>query len=171
MNRLLLAALLLASPEAFAGTPLLQLSSDSANYAVGATAHLMARPLVHPHESSDDFFISATLNAAPLPLNQVVNGPGIASVYLSQGGTYVLSAQLFLENARLAASLNDSIRSLNLANEQLTTQLNQTSDPALQANLQAEISGNAQQIAEATQELQQIRKPFGASQSISFTAQ
>jgi hypothetical protein len=171
MNRFLLTALLLASPAAFGNSPLLQLSSDSANYTVGSTAHLVVRPLVHPHESSDDFFIIATLNATPLPLNQVVNGPGIASVQLTQGGTYILSAQLFLENARLAASLNDSIRSLNLSNEQLTTQLNQTSDPALQANLQAEIGSNSQQIAEATQELQQIRKPFGASQSISFTAQ
>jgi hypothetical protein len=171
MNRLLFAAMLLASPSAFASKPLLELRSYSASYAIGATAHLVARALVFPYNSSDDFFISATLNGAALPLNQVVNGPAIASVPLTQSGTYLLAAQLFLENARLAASLNDSIRSLNLQNEQLTTQLNQSTDPAQRTNLQSEITANGQQIAEATQELQQIRKPFGASQSISFTAQ
>jgi hypothetical protein len=171
MNGLLFAALLLASPPAFASRPLLELGSDSASYAVGATAHIVARVLVFPHDSRSDFFISATLNGAALPLNQVVNGPAIASVHVTQSGNYLLSAQLFLENAHLAASLNDSIRSLNLQNDQLTTQLNQSTDTAQRASLQSEIAANGQQIAEATAELQQIRKPFGASQSISFTAQ
>jgi hypothetical protein len=162
---------LLMALTAHASEPLMRLSADAVTYRVGATAHLEATVLAPPHESEDDFYIGSTLNGTNLELIQEPNGPGIAAPILAASGNFVWTVQLYLENAKLAASLLDGINSLNFQNAGLQTQIGQTTDPTKLAALQAQLSANNSELAELQAELTHIRHPFGASQSLTFSAQ
>lgn len=169
--RSLLFLTLLAAPAAQASGPLLALSSDSATYAVGATAHLSAVALVAPQSPNEDIYLGATLNNAPVPVQQTTNGVGLTLAGPLSGGSYTWTVQIYLEDSVFAAQLNNFSTALTLQNGQLTTQLGATTDPTQRAALQAQLAQNNSLIQEAALELAQIRHPFGAPQSLSFQAQ
>lgn len=169
MRGFVLAALLFAAP-AMGAQPLLQLSSNQSSYAVGATAQLHAIALVVPCQS-DDFYLGATLNGAPIAVNQESDGVGYTQTAPLTAGSYTWTVQLYLEDHVLAGQLNNAIQALNLQNAQITTELAQTTDPTQIASLQAQEAENTNVINEANNELINIRTPFGASQSLTFTAQ
>jgi hypothetical protein len=151
----------------YAEAPLMRLSSDQVSYSVGANAELSVVALAQPN-MSDELFISATFNGAPVHVTQSGYGTGIFKTGALASGANIFTVQLYLEDRVFADQLSASIDALNLQGAQLSTQINQTTDPRQLATLKAQLKQILFLIQESQNELILLRRSLGSNQSLSL---
>lgn len=170
MKILLFLALL--SQNVFAdSTRIVALSSDKAVYAAGENAVLRAKFFTRPNNPNYDFDIVGILNGSPLPVTRITDFEMFSSAKNLVAGNYAWTVSVVVQDARYARDLKTSIAYFESEIERLTQEIAQETDPDRLENLNRQKAKNESLKAASVSELNQIRTPVLAPQTITFIVQ
>lgn len=168
---LLIIATLFISLSSFAGTKIVELSSDKTAYAEGDSAVLRANFVSKPDNSDFSLDIVGTLNNSPLASDRITDFEIFSKTAALTEGNYTWTVQVVIQDTKYAQDLKDTIRYYADEIYSLNAKIAAETDPAKLANLIARRDSDLSSQGAAQAELTSIRSPVLSPISLTFSVQ
>ena len=147
------------STQVRAGTPsFVEIQSDKTVYILNDKAVLTAYIKTQPTNPNDEIFLSSTLDSAAIKNTRISNDEAASVTPPLTTGAHVYEVDVYLEDRNSTQPLYETIAFYNEEVCQLQKQLAATTDPTQQTALQSMITRDQGLIAQATAELQALRR-------------
>ena len=150
----------------------MKLSSDKSLYQIGDRAILTAKLLIAPTNSSQEFFLDASLNSQPIKISSqdgityYSTSPKIQSV-----GEHSWEVNLYLQDKRQARTLMEAIENLKNEIAKIEKELDSETDPDERVVLFRKMQQKEKDILLLKDQLVKLRVKVGAGYSLVFTTE
>lgn len=168
---IVVACLLGLTPLAQAGR-YITLGLDKPTYVAGDQAIVISTFKSRPQDGEFEFYLAATLDdTQSFGFTPMTEDKSYSIVPGLTTGDHVFTVKVYLQNKDEAAKLNAAIAFYQSENARLTKLLQNATDPAVIASLQAQIAHDQALLAAAQNQLAADRRLLNGSNSITIKVQ